>query len=174
MIIFLDLDGVVIDIFKGVCEWFELPYRPELVTHWDSFPELTNLSKEYFWNEIKTPVFWKNLDFYPNAIPFIAKLSVYGKVVLLTSPANGCAGYRQNWIEKNLSSFFSRGHYILTPAKWACAHKQAILIDDSFKNCKEFAAAGGRALLYPQPWNSENRLPEKEKNEMILKALKED
>jgi hypothetical protein len=46
------------------------------------------------------------------------------------------------------------------------------LIDDSSDNCKEFVAAGGRALLYPQPWNSKNVLPEKQKNEMIIKALK--
>jgi hypothetical protein len=172
MIIFLDLDGVIIDICKGVCDWFDLPYAPELVTHWDSFPELTNIDPEYFWHKLRVSKFWKDLTFYPNAISFMAKLSLYGQVVLLTSPANGCAGYRQNWIEKNLSSFFQQGHYILTPAKWACAHKDTILIDDSSDNCKEFVAAGGRALLYPQPWNSKNVLPEEKKNEMIIKALK--
>ena len=173
MIIFLDLDGVIINWVKGVCSWFNIPYKPEKVTTWDSMQKLTNTTRNEFWKSIKTPLFWENLDFYPEAEDFIMRLKKHGKVILLSSPAHGCAGYRQNWIQNNLSDFFFQGHYILTPAKWACAHRGAILIDDSTANYESFYRAGGHAIIYPQPWNMAGNVPEKEKNDLIIKTISE-
>ena len=62
MIIFLDLDGVIINFSKGVSDWFNIPYQPEKITHWDILPSLVNLQEDEFWNSIKTPKFWEHLD----------------------------------------------------------------------------------------------------------------
>jgi 5'(3')-deoxyribonucleotidase len=153
MIIFLDLDGVIINFIEGVCNWYGIPYEPEKVTHWNALPELTNTSYEDFWRRINTPLFWKELNFYPYAKLFITELQKHGEVILLSSPARGCAGYRQNWIQNNLPDFFYSGNYILTPNKAVCANRNTILIDDADHNCISFAKAGGFAILYPQPWN---------------------
>jgi 5'(3')-deoxyribonucleotidase len=173
MIIFLDLDGVIINWVAGVCDRFNIPYEPEKVTSWDIMPTLTNTTKTEFWNTLKIPGFWEHLNFYPEALSFIEQLQQYGKVILLSSPAIGCAGYRQNWIERNLPSFFKKGHYILTPAKWACASKGTVLIDDSNRNYEGFYKAGGHAILYPQPWNIAGAVPEKEKNNLIIRTISE-
>lgn len=173
MIIYLDLDGVIIDFIKGVCNWFKIPHEAEKFTHWNSMPEILNISNNEFWENIKNPCFWEGLGFYSEAENFIEKLREKYKVILISSPAHGCAGYRQNWIEKNLPEFFKKGHYILTPAKWTCAHKNTILIDDSEKNCFSFINSGGYAFLYPQPWNGRNDLSEKQKNNFILKIISE-
>ena len=173
MIIFLDLDGVVINWAKGICDWFEIPYKPEKITSWNAMPKLTNTTKNEFWESIKLSCFWENLEFYSEAKDFIKALKNYGKVILLSSPAIGCAGYRQNWIQNNLPAFFSKGRYILTSAKWACAHKDAILIDDSNNNYEAFYRAGGHALIYPQPWNMAGSMNEKEKNALTIKAISE-
>ena len=173
MIIFLDLDGVIINWAKGVCNWFNIPYEPEKIVSWNSMPKLTKTTNNEFWGKIKTPVFWENLDFYQEAEDFIMELKNYGKVVFLSNPAYGCAGYRQNWIQNNLPDFFFKGHYILTSAKWACAHAGTVLIDDSDSNYESFYRAGGHAIIYPQPWNMAGDVPEEEKNDLIIKTISE-
>jgi len=173
MIIFLDLDGVIINFAKSVCDWFNIPYQPEKITHWNSLYKLTKTKPENFWDDVRCSNFWEELDFYPDAKCFIERLKQKNKVILLSTPAIGCASYRQNWIEDNLPEFFKKGHYILTPAKWACANKNTILIDDSDRNCKEFSQNNSCALLYPQPWNSNRGLfnSEEEKNNDIIKLF---
>lgn len=177
MIIFLDLDGVIINFAKGVFDWFGKPYEPEKVTSWDALPGLVDVDPKYFWDIIRTPVFWEYLEFYQDANYLINKLQTYGQVILLSSPSNGCAGYRQNWIQNNLPEFFKSKRYILTPLKEACAHSEAILIDDHDQNCAKFILCGGYSIIYPQPWNTPtkskiNLSSEKEKNNYVINKLK--
>lgn len=174
MIIYLDLDGVIINWVEGVCDWFKIPYEPEKVTHCDSLQELTNTPSKEFWEKIKTPDFWENLKPYQHSNSFIKQLQQLGTVILMSSPAYGCAGYRQNWIQKYLPDLFYKGHYILTPTKWACAHSGTILIDDNDKNCQEFSKFG-YIIMYPQPWNIHRKLFSndeiREKNNHIIKSI---
>jgi len=174
MLILLDLDGVIINWLDGVCKWFDIPYEPEAVTSWDIMPKLTETTKTEFWNKLNTPDFWEHLlDFYPDSINFIKELQKQHTVILCSSPAYGCAGYRQNWIQKNLPDFFYAGDYILTPNKWVCANKNTILIDDSDNNCDKFNELGnGTSILYPQPWNR-NKDITTNKHKFILNTLKE-
>jgi hypothetical protein len=43
--------------------------------------------------------------------------------------------------------------YLIGPTKEACAHRNAILIDDRPENCDTFKRHGGHAVLFPAPWN---------------------
>lgn len=175
MIIYLDLDGVIINWVKGVCDWYKIPYEPEKVTYYDALQKLTNTNKNEFWNNIKTPAFWENLETYPHTDSFIKQLNELGTVILLSSPAYGCAGYRQNWIQKYLPDFFYKNHYVLTHMKWLCANKDTVLIDDSDKNCFDFSGFG-YIILYPQPWNNIRKLFSyknsiKDKNDHVIKSI---
>ena len=170
--IFLDLDGVIINWNKGVCDWFKISYEPEKVTEWDSLYKLIGVTKNEFWTSIKCAAFWENLHFYPEAISFIKQLERLGKVILCTSPAIGCAGYRQNWIQYNLPNFFEKGNYIITSNKWLLAKPGAVLIDDSDDNCDKFYRLGnGYSVIYPQPWNSSCNT-NSNKHELVLTVLK--
>lgn len=169
--IFLDLDGVIINLNKAVCDWYEIPCEPEKVTEWDSWYKLTGVSNYDFWKNIKCAAFWETLQFYPDSISFIKELQKLGKVILCTSPAIGCAGYRQNWIQYNLPDFFNKGNYIITSNKWLLAKKGTVLIDDSDSNCDKFYELGnGHAIIYPQPWNRGRHL-DSDKHELVLKAV---
>jgi len=174
MIIYLDLDGVIINWVEGVCNWYNIPYEPEKVTAWDIMPELTKTSTKDFWNNIKNKHFWQDLKTYPHADSFIKELKELGTVIIISSPAHGCAGYRQNWIQTYLPDFFYAGHYILTPSKWFCAHNNTILIDDSNNNCEKFFNFG-YAITYPQPWNKRGHLftDIKEKNNYVINRCKD-
>jgi len=171
--ILLDLDGVIINLDKSVCDWFKIPYAPEKVTEWDSWYKLTGVEKEEFWPSIKFSAFWENLRFYPGAIQFIEQLEKLDTVILCTSPAIGCAGYRQNWIQYNLPDFFKSGNYIITSNKWLCAKKGTVLIDDSDSNCDKFYELGnGYSIIYPQPWNRGRHI-NSDKHELVLKSVRE-
>ena len=171
--IFLDLDGVIINWNKGVCDWFKIPYEPEKVTKWNIMTKLTNTTNKEFWLSIKCCAFWENLHFYPGSISFIKKLERLGTVILCTSPAIGCAGYRQNWIQYNLPDFFKSGNYIITPNKWLLSKPGSILIDDSDDNCDKFYRLGnGYSVIYPQPWNSGRHI-DSDKHELVLKSVAE-
>ena len=173
MIIFLDLDGVIINWVGGVCKWFDIPYQQEEVTNKDNMLELIDISYKEFWTDLSTPDFWEYLDFYPQAKQLIGQLKKYGDVVFISSPALGCAGYRQNWIQHNLPEFFITNKYILTSSKEYCANPNTVLIDDFRKNCQDFVANGGNAILYPQPWNGHSNINKKNKNDLVLKKIKE-
>lgn len=175
MIIFLDLDGVIINWVKGVFDWYNIHYEPSRVTHYSAMYDIVDRKPKQFWNDLKNAEFWENLEFYPGAENLIERLQQYGEVILLTSPAIGCAGYRQNWIQANLPNFFTRGHYLIGPAKYVCAGFYKILIDDSDDNCNKFLSNGGQTITYPQLWNELGQQFEEitieNKNNYVIKRL---
>ena len=53
------------------------------------------------------------------------------------------------WLgEENNNLFICRG------PKSQLANYNTVLIDDDKTNCDEFRAAGGKSVLFPQPWNN--------------------
>lgn len=155
MKIFLDCDGVLFNLAQSIADWFEIEnYTPKMINRWDSFLEITNLPEKQFYSSIATPDFWENLEFYPEAENLISELlHITSNITLLTTPARGCAGYRQNLIRKKLPHFYRKGKYLIGPDKAACANQDTILIDDYFINTERFQRKGGYSILYPQYWN---------------------
>jgi len=165
--IFLDLDGVIVDWDQGVIDWFNLDATHEDVTHWGSLCDMTGLSDADFWGQLCEEWFWEGLKF----TEYAAEVLYYLKdldVCLLTSPAMHTAGWRQNWIQKNLPEYFHAKRYLIGPGKEHVARADTILIDDYEVNVNKFREAGGEAILFPQPWNSNKG---KDKVDYLRKAL---
>ena len=152
--IFLDVDEPLADFvgaantFYGVdipkeeiTKW-ELPYGRYGKTHNSFFKDLT----EDFWADIPKQPWCDEL------IDFLESQDGYS-VCLLTAPAHNNATGKQRWIRKNLPKFYNEKRYLIGPAKSFCAGPDSILIDDRGKNCDDFVAAGGRAIVFPAPWN---------------------
>jgi len=94
-------------------------------------------------------------------------------VALLTSPTKcgQCLAGKLDWVQDKLPSWLHR-QYIITPRKWFCATPETLLIDDCQINTHCFESAGGKAILYPQPWNL-NREHTKGRFLFITKELEE-
>jgi len=154
--VFLDLDGVVIDWLGGVIKYFGLSISEFDVRSYGQIEQIAKeekgLTRNQFWKQ-QGKEFWTNLQMYPWAHDLLKMLAPF-RPVILTAPTLNNAGWRQEWIRRNMPNYFDEKRYLIGPAKWSVAHTNAILIDDKPKNLEEFYQAGGTTLTFPQPWNS--------------------
>jgi len=157
-VILLDMDGVVtqfvaaairlhgLDVGAVLAGWPKGEYRIEEICH-RTPREFWGLIEEY------SPAFWRDLDPYPYFEPFYRALCGRGEVVFCTSPgwdADASKG-KVEWLQDRFGKNFR--NYIITNQKHLMAGPGRFLIDDFGKQCDEFNAAGGRAVLFPRVWN---------------------
>ena len=157
--IFLDLDGVIVDFATAS---LRLHNRLDVLHDWPpgewSISKLIGLSESDFWQPIDFAGehFWSDLGSYH------WKQELYDacgdKFTICTSPsyaASSCAG-KKVWLNRE----FGRGfrNYVLTSQKHLMAKPGHLLIDDNDNNVKNFREHGGRAILFPQPWNSNHHM----------------
>jgi hypothetical protein len=76
-------------------------------------------------------------------------------VCVLTRPVPfpGCLEGKRQWIRRHLPKTMEH-NYLMGEPKYHCASSGALLIDDVQENVNKFRALGGRAILFPRPWNS--------------------
>jgi 5'(3')-deoxyribonucleotidase len=157
--IFLDIDGVLANWVRGVCDMHGLDVG-HVLRDWpaDTYDicDATGLDPAEMWERIHLlgTGFWANLRLYPWASSLVALLEPIAPVTLLSSPSrhHSSSGGKHAWIQSYMPSFERR--FLLGADKAACARPGAVLIDDSDANCRAFEAAGGHAIVFPQPWNS--------------------
>lgn len=155
--IFLDMDGVL-------CDFVSAAFR----AHGKEFCSATYPKGEYRIERVLGVTydqFWVNIDglgnnFWPTLKPYswmqrlVAKVFEFdSEVKIATSPSenpNSWSG-KQFWLR-----WHGLGHIRakMGDEKWLLAAPGRCLIDDSDENVNEFRAAGGDAILFPQPWNS--------------------
>lgn len=167
--IYLDMDGVLAD-FHGSA----LAAHGVKETHRDQWPtpgqdlqerlglgmhDHSSTSNERFWGPINLiQDFWINLEPFPWLKDLISLCDQYVSgthgVVICSSPASSWNGedkrQKLNWLDK---------HEIYREVKFE-THKASLskpgtlLIDDWEKQVDPFNQGEGKAILVPQPWNS--------------------
>ena len=154
--VFLDMDEVITDFNKGVCEAFNMPYQYEtFFSEYKWFPKIGRTRKEV--NAKCTIDFWRKLEWMFDGreiLEIILDKFNIDQVYLITMPMSNpeSATGKWLWIKDNLPSFYKRT--IITQApKHLLARPDTLLIDDKNENVDGFREAGGKALLVPRPWN---------------------
>lgn len=149
--VFLDMDGIITNFNKAVCEKFDLPYPPQ-VYHF--FPEIRSQVNDFCDNS-----FWQNLEWMDDGRDILRAITdVFEpeKIYLLTKimPNTETASGKMIWIQNNLP-FYSDRVILMTLGvpKSLLARPDTLLIEDCDKYVDEFRKAGGKALLVPRPWN---------------------
>lgn len=157
MIIYVDLDGVLVDTVQEMFRRFGRGIMPK-DCH-GSYDTSTILGIDDPWSQFGGSFFddavWTEdgRDIW-NVV--VKRQSSQVEVRLCSSPTcepDSAAG-KLRWIRKNMPGM-SR-HYHLTPMKEDLAGPQAVLIDDCDLNVDAFRANGGHAILVPRPWNSKH------------------
>lgn len=153
MIIYLDLDGVIVDLVQGIL-------NKERITHFH-WPEGDYDIEKVIGIKLKSlsQEFWATLPMTMEAIEIlnlVCKHKDTSQVVLCSSPcSHECAAGKWQWWK---NSQFAGFPLILTDTKWVLATRDSLLIDDSDTQCTLFWQCYGSTLLVPRPWNSQHDL----------------
>lgn len=155
------MDGILVDFMSGAHKYFGLPYSyeeyPYELGDWDCIPPTgMKITPEEFWESLDED-HWANLPWMPDGKEILAVIESYfpkEHICLLTSPtlSPSCASGKVRWIQKEMPDYARR--FLIGPPKYFCAHREALLIDDSDKNVNLFKLHGGRAICIPRKWNS--------------------
>lgn len=162
--IYCDMDGVLVDFVGGVLKEHEdrtgEKLSHEQVKTWDFYTDLLVISKRRFYEYIEGWRFWtalQPLPWHQDLIWSIKRLMRPGdelKLITTLSPVSGCKEGKQIWLNRNTP--FTAQVCLFSDDKSKNAAPNRILIDDKLGNCEEWRAAGGIAILFPQPWNVSN------------------
>lgn len=171
----LDLDGVSVDFVGTALRLFDLnladiswpPGQYEIA-------DVLGIDRNLFWENINAAgvEFWRGMAPYPWFEDLYRELSLRGKVCFATSPTyspNSAAG-KMAWLKDRFGSDFKE--FIITRRKHHLSKPNAILIDDSDRNVRDFVQKGSeRSVLFPQIWNSAYPLADGNRLEYVLKQV---
>lgn len=161
--ILLDMDGVLCDFVSMACVACG---RPAVISNWPKsiYPlcDALEMPLDEIWARIdrhdKHHGFWSRLAPYPwytDLINLIIQQESFNlPFTISTSPSrhHGCVSGKVQWLRRHIHPGFT--DYMLGHQKHLLAKPDVCLIDDSDMNVDNFRTAGGKAILFPQPWNS--------------------
>ena len=139
--IYIDLDGVLVNIAKGCSEVHCVPWH-----------ELYKKDKAAFWQPINEigPDFWVNLEWLPGSDRLWKFLLPFNPIVLTAcSRHHSCKTGKLLWIHDNLGlQAMEQAIICYRREKINYAKRGAILIDDYHKNISAWEEAGGVGLWF--------------------------
>ena len=152
MKVFLDMDGVLTDFRRSVCEIFGRDDPSNFWLFWKNWEGVSSNDVDAVCNVD----FWANLHWTSDGLDIFK--AVFEKfpndIYLLTTPMPNIESYtgKALWVDKCIPVWNNR--LIITQApKSLLAGSDTLLIDDKDENIEEFVAAGGQGILVPRPWN---------------------
>jgi 5'(3')-deoxyribonucleotidase len=166
--IFLDMDGVLTD-FVGAS--LHLHGRPDVMSGWPvgerDVAKVLNISRTQYWRLIdeQGADFWAGLEPFPWLADLLEVSRDHAPVTILTSPsiAPSCLEGKVRWLHRHFPKVNGRHFmdYLIGNQKHLLAQPRRVLIDDADSNVESFRAAGGKAILFPQVWNSNHAIADR-------------
>lgn len=163
--IFLDMDGVIADFVSAT---LALHGRAEALENWPAgerdIPAVLGMSRSEFWRVIdeQGADFWAGLAPFPWFEELVALVREFGPMSILTAPslAPACLDGKVQWLYDHFPKVRGKRFtdFIIGPQKNLLAQRGRVLIDDAQSNVDAFRAAGGGAILFPQPWNANHAI----------------
>lgn len=158
MITFLDMDGVLVDFAHGVASLFGVE-KSVVEAHGSEAYKAASVSRKEFWRRIESAgiEWWETLPPYPWAQRLVLACERLGDVYVATSPptaALSAGSGKMSWLKCNLPKVYSGRRFFIGTHKYLFAAADRVLVDDDIRKYTAFAKAGGRAVLFPRPWNA--------------------
>lgn len=171
MLVFLDMDGVLVDFAHGVASLFGIE-KSVVEAVGDKANEAVGLSLKEFWRCIESAgqAWWEDLPPYPWAQRLVSACERVGDVYVATSPPKTCisAGSgKMAWLKHNLPKVYSGRRFFIGTHKYLLAGPGRVLVDDDIRKHAAFANAGGQAVLFPRPWNAAHLPPNADPEKLI-------
>ena len=151
-LLFLDMDGVLVDFEGGVCKLFGVD-QAELAErdNWEMLSML-GVTLDEFWERINEAgeEFWAGLVGYPWYEEVIDICKEHAeKVIFLSTPSRHVTCYtgKVRWLKYRFD--FGELEFCLFGSKELFAAPGRLLVDDSYLNCARFISEGGDAMVFP-------------------------
>jgi 5'(3')-deoxyribonucleotidase len=169
-VLFLDLDGVLIDFQKRALEFHNASIDWDAPENKGQFAmdKILGISMNAFWEPLNTFEFWEEMDWMPDGKEILDICEHYcDNICLLTSPsAKPESSYgKTKWIRQELPRY--KRKFLIGCSKEFCARPNAHLVDDRTENVASFTKAGGHGFLLPRPWNEDHH-----KEDLMFDLLK--
>lgn len=164
MIVFLDMDGVLVDFVEGTYRAFGKKYHCDDLPRpmeWNYFKDWGLYFQEF--DAACTADFWAGLRWMHDGkeiLSMIEEKFVKENIFLLTTPMPnpGSGTGKMQWVQRHLPEY-SKRLIISSAPKHLFASRDTLLIDDKDSNIGDFYGCGGNSILVPRPWNKKyNRL----------------
>jgi len=160
VIVFLDMDGVLVDFAQGVASLFGIE-KSVVEANGSEAYKAAGVSREEFWRRIESAGndWWETLPPYPWTHRLVSACERLGCVYVATSPPTGTVSAgtgKMAWLRRHLPEVYSGRRFFIGTDKWLLAGSDRVLVDDDMRKHAAFALAGGRAVLFPRPWNAEH------------------
>jgi 5'(3')-deoxyribonucleotidase len=165
--VFIDIDGVVADFVSAVIALHGTSPEsviPYMRGSYDIQAHL-GISAKKFWGAIsEEPTFWEELDKTKEADQILETIRRRAgtniEIFFLSAPSLSPLSHygKAAWIKKHYPEYLSK--LILTGHKYLLATRNSVLVDDSDAKIDAFRKAGGKAILFPRPWNSLHQFSE--------------
>lgn len=153
--IFIDLDGVLVDFVGGVSRLLGVP----VVAHVFGLGEMFGMSNSAAWRAIDQAGadFWSGLEPLPWAGDVVEIASAEKPVGFLSSSGgypNADAGKRA-WLRKHFGTEIADELIIVgtKQRKWMLSAPGRVLVDDHAETVTRWGAHGGQGILFPATWN---------------------
>lgn len=160
--VYLDIDGVMCDIWKGMVEAEGITIQDAIDNNW--CPKLRWLhegGRLGFWNHVAEigESFWSDLEKYEWADDLVSSCQeITGrKPIFLTKVKRdipSCGSGKMIWLERHYPDL---DYMICTEKSPASGSNYDFLIDDYDRNRESWERRGGSFLLFDQPWNEGGR-----------------
>lgn len=173
-IVFFDLDGVLVDLYKGIINHYKIDINTNDLKSrhqiWEEVAQRKGMSKSKVSEEVHNFGFdfWSSLpktdvaDEIIEAMKRLDALGAYTMILTATSRDSSSCNGKAIWVKNNLpKSFYSKNKIIFSYQKWACSAPGRYLIDDKQENLDLWSDFGGTAIKCRQPWNFKNWSKEK-------------
>jgi len=163
--IYVDMDGVCADFITAIKDRFE--YTDPWPVGIYEIDKVLDIPEYDLWENL-TLDFWIDIPKTPECDRLMQIVSNYNYCFLTALPARGSIVCRSTsiigkmeWLKTYYKHIYKQRKYIFANCKYMLAAPNHILIDDSSRKVDKFIKHGGRAILFPQPWNENNHIENK-------------
>jgi len=158
------MDGVLCDFVHSS---LALHNRIDLLDDWPlgerRIPQVLGISKSSFWAKVDEMghEFWSQMPPFDWTQDLVSLVEEHAPYTILSSPSlnANCPTGKINWLRNHIHGSFR--DYLFGHQKHFCAKPDVVLIDDTDYNIDSFREHGGRAILFPQPWNANHAISDR-------------
>jgi 5'(3')-deoxyribonucleotidase len=146
------MDGVMCDFDKGVEDKFGVDQSNHTEWSYDYEGDF-NLTRDQFWTMLDNVEFWRDLKPCPWFEELKALTEPYKPFVISHTMLDYGMSGKLMWLKKHFPSVVEGHRFLIGQGKHIASKKGRLLIDDNDGFCRAWEKRGGKAILFPQPWN---------------------